>query len=164
MQFGDFIFNRKVNVILKRETALENLIKWRTYFIEFTNNIYIFGNPKVCWIEIVYKLIIKRNFHFRQADSRLNHLPFMTSPLPMVILVSAYLYFVRNGKSFMEHRKPFKIERIIIAYNILQIIANTALFLIVSSSTYINFECDASIRSYVRSFVGSIRLYRVECV
>lgn len=112
------------------------------------------------------KLILKWNFHFRQADSRLDHLPFMTSPLPMVILVSAYLYFVRNGKSFMEHRKPFKIERIIIAYNILQIIANTALFLIVSSSTYINFECDASIRSFVRSFLRSFvqTLARYDCI
>lgn len=101
----------------------------------------IFTNkPAIKLILYVLKRII-----FQRTDNRLNHLPFMSSPLPIVIVISAYLYFIRNGKSIMEHRKPFKIERIIIAYNIIQIIANSVIFLVVSSSTYINFECDATI-------------------
>lgn len=51
----------------------------------------------------------------------------------MVILVSVYLYIVRNGKKWMEHRQPMEIERIMIVYNILQIIVNSALVLVVSS-------------------------------
>lgn len=80
--------------------------------------------------------LIKLNIEFllSQSDTRLSHLPFMGSPLSMIILVSIYLYIVRNGKKWMEHRKPFEIERIIVAYNIVQIIVNSALFLVVSSS------------------------------
>lgn len=66
-------------------------------------------------------------------DTRLNCLPFMSSPLSMFILVAIYLYIVRNGKKWMQHRNPMEIQQIIVVYNIVQIIVNSALFLVVSS-------------------------------
>lgn len=72
-------------------------------------------------------------FKFCALDTRLSYLPFMTSPLSMFILVAIYLYIVRNGKKWMEHRNPMEIQQIMVVYNIVQIIANSALFLVVSS-------------------------------
>lgn len=66
------------------------------------------------------------------SDNRLNHLPFMENPISMVLLISTYLYVIRNGKKFMEPQKPYNIHKIIIVYNILQIITNLGLFLVVS--------------------------------
>lgn len=57
----------------------------------------------------------------------------MSSPISMIVLIAAYLYVIRNGKKFMEHRKPYNIERLIIGYNILQIIINSVVFLLVGS-------------------------------
>lgn len=71
-------------------------------------------------------------------DGRLDDYPFMSSPLSMIILISTYLFVIRNGKKFMEHRKPYDIEKLIIGYNILQIIINSVLFILVSSITCCN--------------------------
>lgn len=71
--------------------------------------------------------------HIYYSDNRLNHLPFMANPISMVLLISTYLYVIRNGKKFMEPQKPYNIEKIIIVYNILQIITNIGLFLTVST-------------------------------
>lgn len=58
-------------------------------------------------------------------------MPFMNSPLPLIILISTYLFMVRNGKKWMQHRQPMEIDRIIIAYNLIQIIANSIGMLLV---------------------------------
>lgn len=56
----------------------------------------------------------------------------MANPISMVLLISTYLYVIRNGKKFMEPQKPYNIQKIIIVYNILQILTNLGLFLAVS--------------------------------
>lgn len=53
----------------------------------------------------------------------------------MMVLISAYLFVIFNGKKFMEHRKPFEIKWIIVTYNILQILANIVIFALVSSTS-----------------------------
>lgn len=99
---------------------------------------YLFEEKK----EIRTKLKLKLNFFpLPTTDTRLSHLPFMGSPLPMIILVSVYLYIIRNGKKWMEHRKPMEIERLMVVYNIVQIIVNSALFLVVSSLCCIHWHC-----------------------
>lgn len=50
----------------------------------------------------------------------------------MFFLIGAYLCVIKNGGKFMKGRSPFKIESIIVGYNIFQIIANLALFALVS--------------------------------
>lgn len=82
--------------------------------------------------------LIPKDFKFKRKriisiDTRLNHMPLMGSPIPMLLLVSIYLLFVGMGKKWMEHRPPVRIDRIIIVYNIVQIIANSALVLMVGS-------------------------------
>lgn len=56
-------------------------------------------------------------------------MPFMQSPVPLLMLVSAYLLFVRMSKNWMKHRKPMQIDHIIIAYNYVQIAIN-AIFVV----------------------------------
>lgn len=72
---------------------------------------------------------IKRVF---LVDTRLKYMPFMDSPIPMMLLVSFYLSFVGLGKKCMEHRKPMQIDRIIIVYNIIQIVVNSYVVVMVS--------------------------------
>lgn len=51
-------------------------------------------------------------------------MPLMSSPFPMLAIVGAYLYFVlKLGPKMMESRKPFKLDKVIIVFNILQILA-----------------------------------------
>ncbi|KAJ6646674.1 Elongation of very long chain fatty acids protein, partial [Pseudolycoriella hygida] len=45
------------------------------------------------------------------ADYRTNDWPLITSPVPLVTLLIAYLYFVLSwGPKYMANRKPFKLE------------------------------------------------------
>lgn len=99
-----------------------------------SRGIYLFIEMEKKWPSVwLTVLILTKSKLLLNSDQRLSHMPFMGSPLSMLILVSIYLYIVKNGKKFMEHRKPMEIQQIIIVYNIIQIIANSALFLIVSS-------------------------------
>lgn len=75
---------------------------------------------------------------YHVADTRLNHMPFMQNPLPLALLVSIYLSIVIMGKRWMEHRLPMRIDPIIIAYNLMQIIVNSAMVLAVSSTLEFN--------------------------
>lgn len=101
--------------------------------------------------------LIPKDFKFKRKriisiDTRLNHMPLMGSPIPMLLLVSIYLLFVGMGKKWMEHRPPVRIDRIIIVYNIVQIIANSALVLMVGSFV----ECVVTGKeSFVFLFTGN---------
>lgn len=54
-------------------------------------------------------------------------MPF-TSPYSIIILIILYLSFVlKFGPQFMEKREPYNIERILMAYNLLQVVSNLAL-------------------------------------
>lgn len=50
--------------------------------------------------------------------------PLMTTPYPIVIILSVYFWFVfKAGPQMMEKRKAINLKWIIICYNISQIIA-----------------------------------------
>ncbi|XP_031638604.1 elongation of very long chain fatty acids protein 7-like [Contarinia nasturtii] len=111
---------------------------------------------------IIEKITEQYSRIWESRDNRLHHLPFISSPIPMIILVSIYLFIIRNGKKFMEHRKPLKIKRLIIVYNILQIIANSTLFLVVTyyiffADTNFSFRCELS--NYSTDDVGMFGAY-----
>ncbi|XP_062131368.1 elongation of very long chain fatty acids protein F-like [Drosophila sulfurigaster albostrigata] len=56
-------------------------------------------------------------------------LPLMGSAWPVTILMLIYLLIVlKYGKKFMENRNPYEITKIIIGYNIFQVIYNSVLF------------------------------------
>lgn len=72
--------------------------------------------------------------NFIIADHRLDYLPLM-SPYSVALLVGGYLYFVLSfGPKFMSKRKPFNIDKLLVYYNILQVILNFALFAAVSQT------------------------------
>lgn len=56
-------------------------------------------------------------------------LPLLGSAIPVTILLASYLLFVlKIGTRFMEKRKPYNLKKIIIAYNIFQVVYNAIMF------------------------------------
>lgn len=65
------------------------------------------------------------NFSFSFLDERLKDLFLMQSPLPMIGIVSTYLFFVNGrGQDWMKDRKPFELNSIINVFNVVQIFLN----------------------------------------
>lgn len=58
----------------------------------------------------------------------------MQNPLPLALLVLIYMFIVSMGRKWMEHRQPLQIDPIIIAYNLMQIVVNSAMVLAVNSA------------------------------
>lgn len=59
------------------------------------------------------------------SDERVEHLPFIGSPLPIVGLIIFYVYFVTEwGPKLMKDRKAFDLKGVIKIYNLIQIFAN----------------------------------------
>ncbi|XP_063230861.1 very long chain fatty acid elongase 7 [Bacillus rossius redtenbacheri] len=63
------------------------------------------------------------------ADPRTNDWFLIRSPLPGLAIIASYIYFVVSlGPRFMKDRKPFKITKILIVYNFLQVVVSIYLF------------------------------------
>lgn len=70
------------------------------------------------------------------ADPRVRDMLFMSNPFTMFAILTAYLYFILKwGPEYMKNRKPFNINKLIIAYNIIQIVACARLVLQVNLSS-----------------------------
>jgi hypothetical protein len=47
----------------------------------------------------------------------------MDSPWPVITILAAYLYFVlKIGPEFMKYRRPMNIDRVVMVYNIIQVL------------------------------------------
>lgn len=47
----------------------------------------------------------------------------MNSPFPILMILTAYLYFVlKFGPEFMKYRNPFNINRVVMIYNVVQVL------------------------------------------
>ncbi|XP_065225533.1 very long chain fatty acid elongase AAEL008004-like [Planococcus citri] len=58
----------------------------------------------------------------KYADPRVRNWFLMGSPISPIVIIVSYLYFVQKlGPSLMKNRSPFKIEKIIILYNAVQV-------------------------------------------
>ncbi|RZF46169.1 hypothetical protein LSTR_LSTR015525 [Laodelphax striatellus] len=58
-------------------------------------------------------------------DESAKQWPLMSSPIYLLIILASYLFFCTFlGQKLMERRKPFKLERVMITYNIIQILMN----------------------------------------
>lgn len=56
------------------------------------------------------------------ADPRTNDWPLIRSPVPGLTIMATYLYFCLSwGPRFMANRKPFKLEKTLIIYNLIQV-------------------------------------------
>ncbi|KAK3930190.1 Elongation of very long chain fatty acids protein [Frankliniella fusca] len=63
------------------------------------------------------------NGFWTYTDPRVENLPLMRSPFPMLTILAAYLYFVLSlGPRFMKHRKPYNLDKVMIVYNAVQVI------------------------------------------
>lgn len=57
----------------------------------------------------------------------------MKSPFAILTILASYIYFVKViGPKYMKDRKPFQIEGVIIAYNIVMVILSAFFFFYVS--------------------------------
>lgn len=73
------------------------------------------------------------------SDPRTEHLWLISSPIPGICILVFYNYFVNHlGPRLMEDRKPFKLDRFMIYYNIVQILACLYLFIMVRTQ---NTQC-----------------------
>ncbi|BET02250.1 GNS1/SUR4 family [Nesidiocoris tenuis] len=60
------------------------------------------------------------------ADQRTSEWPLMDNPLPTLVILLLYLYFVLNlGPRIMEKRKPFELKNVLIVYNFIQVLVST---------------------------------------
>ncbi|XP_049846919.1 elongation of very long chain fatty acids protein AAEL008004 [Schistocerca gregaria] len=63
------------------------------------------------------------------ADPRTNDWFLISSPMPGLTLLGAYLYFVLSaGPRYMRHRKPFELTNVLIFYNFVQVLISTWIF------------------------------------
>ncbi|XP_025204858.1 elongation of very long chain fatty acids protein AAEL008004-like [Melanaphis sacchari] len=64
----------------------------------------------------------------KNGDSRIKDMFLMDSPWPVLIILAAYLYFVlKAGPNFMKYRNPLKIDRIVMVYNVVQVLYSSYL-------------------------------------
>lgn len=79
------------------------------------------------------KVILLQNFNQKLnkklisilSDPRVENYPLLDSPLSIIAIISAYVYFVTSwGPSLMKNRKPFELKWILIIFNAFQILLN----------------------------------------
>lgn len=76
----------------------------------------------------------------------------MGSPFPMLSIIFTYIYFVKvMGPNYMKNKKPYQIEGLIIAYNVLMVILSAFFFFYVSRLCSAH---HASRRSFLPSFTN----------
>lgn len=63
------------------------------------------------------------------ADARTTNWFLMSSPFPTMFMCLGYVYLVKVlGPKFMENRKPFQLKKVLIAYNLFQVMFSAWLF------------------------------------
>lgn len=70
-----------------------------------------------------------RDLMDNKSDPRVNDWPMMSGPFPTLAICMFYAYFVKVlGPKLMENRKPFDLRRVMIWYNLFQVIFSSWLF------------------------------------
>ncbi|KAI8128138.1 Elongation of very long chain fatty acids protein 4 [Lucilia cuprina] len=68
---------------------------------------------------------------------RVQHLPLVFSPMPVIVILSLYLAFVLHyGPKWMEKRQAFQLKLIMRIYNAVQVLANLTLFICAIPNSY----------------------------
>ncbi|XP_054276683.1 uncharacterized protein LOC128995690 [Macrosteles quadrilineatus] len=100
------------------------------------------------------------------GDSRTADLPMMGSPFPTLALLVAYNMFVQCwGPRLMANRKPFNLDKILLVYNVFQVVASTYMFIggfILGWGRDYNYFCepvDKEITPHTRSIAFIVYLY-----
>ncbi|XP_033335311.1 very long chain fatty acid elongase AAEL008004 [Megalopta genalis] len=86
-----------------------------------------------------------RDLMDNKSDPRVNDWAMMSGPFPTLAIVLAYVFFVKRlGPKLMENRKPFDLRRVLIVYNLVQVIFSTWLFyesMVSGWGTHYSFRC-----------------------
>jgi hypothetical protein len=70
-----------------------------------------------------YRGTTKRKLYSWISDPKVDSWLFMHSPVPVVSILLVYLYFVlKLGPQLMEKRKAFDLKRVLIGYNLYQVV------------------------------------------
>jgi len=92
-----------------------------------------------------------------KSDPRVNDWPMMSGPFSTLAICLFYAYFVKVlGPKMMENRKPFNLRKVMIWYNLFQVIFSTWLFKEVS--------CPASLfiqKQFIKIFYVFFHMRRV---
>lgn len=63
------------------------------------------------------------------SDPRTKNWFLIENPFHVILIIALYVSFVTKwGPEMMKNRKPFHLKKIMIVYNIFQILSNTILF------------------------------------
>lgn len=70
-----------------------------------------------------------RDLMDNKSDPRVNDWLLMSDPFPTLAICLSYAYFVKVlGPKLMENRKPFELRRVMLWYNLVQVIFSSWLF------------------------------------
>ncbi|PSN51448.1 Elongation of very long chain fatty acids protein [Blattella germanica] len=72
------------------------------------------------------------------GDPRTSNWPLMSSPFPTLLICLSYVYVVKVlGPKFMENRKPMELRKVLIYYNLFQVLFSVWLFLEIGMSGWL---------------------------
>lgn len=74
-----------------------------------------------------------------KSDPRTSSWALLGSPFPILTIIAFYVYFVKVlGPAWMKNKKPFQIEKIIIFYNVAQVVLSAFFFFYGGSLSYLS--------------------------
>lgn len=80
-------------------------------------------------------------------DQRTNDWPLIASPVPGLTIIGTYLYFVLSwGPKYMANRKPYKLEKLLIIYNFIQVLVSCYLFFEVNKLLFYDYIYNRKIK------------------
>ncbi|XP_068156441.1 very long chain fatty acid elongase F [Drosophila tropicalis] len=90
---------------------------------------------------IAYLCCLLRDLYLEHSDPRVAHLPLLSNLWTVVAIIAVYLAFVLHyGPKWMEHRPPFELKFVMQVYNVVQVVANSSLFIYGLINTYLSPE------------------------
>ncbi|XP_025269066.1 elongation of very long chain fatty acids protein AAEL008004 isoform X2 [Camponotus floridanus] len=68
---------------------------------------------------------VYNNSFINSFESQIREWPLISSPFPLMFIISGYLYFVLyGGPRYMKNRPPYKLKTFILLYDLIQILVN----------------------------------------
>jgi len=90
----------------------------------YQSKIFVFRVQHRCCFDVIFSLV---------SDPRTAKWPLMSSPFPTLAICLGYVYVVKVlGPRAMENRKPMDLRKVLVYYNLFQVLFSVWLFLEVS--------------------------------
>ncbi|XP_063704312.1 uncharacterized protein LOC134833792 [Culicoides brevitarsis] len=104
----------------------QNLFMFLLFFDFYRKTYYRKPKESRCCIEMASQVRIPLEF---LVDKEVDKWPLMSSPVPVITILVAYLVFVlKVGPEWMKNREPFQLKNFMIAYNAYQCLFSCWLF------------------------------------